>query len=161
MSGDSQAHSPEYKAPCPASQLLALPPPSSASVKPHLQQQEQTRDTSAAESTKEDDDRVAFLERLAAKQDPKGVGKSKGTVMKKPAGEPKAKAKAEPAEDKKCAKRKVNTAEAIVEKPEGILKRPAAAHASAFPLGCAKCRRSPSGCKQCRNPAFTGRRGSA
>ena len=49
-------------------------------------------------------------------------------------------------------------------------KRPAAAAAGEVPagwgrtacgklLGCGKCRRIPGGCKKCRNPAFSGRRG--
>ena len=42
-------------------------------------------------------------------------------------------------------------------------KRPAAATPVAFKrtivLGCTKCRRSESGCSQCQNPAFSGKRG--
>jgi hypothetical protein len=59
--------------------------------------------------------------------------------------------------------------EKVVKSSRGGMKRPAAAAAvlpakrpaaapMSFALGCGKCRGSPSGCTQCRNPSFTGNR---
>jgi len=65
-------------------------------------------------------------------------------VAAEPSGDAKSDTAAEPA--------KKNTAA----KPAGGMKRPAAAPAAK--LGCSKCRFSANGCKQCRNPLFSGKR---
>ena len=44
---------------------------------------------------------------------------------------------------------------------QGAMKRPAAAEGvsqNKLKLGCGKCRGTPSGCDQCRNPSFRGKR---
>ena len=133
-------------------------------------------------NTKADEDRIALLEKLAAK--PEGTAMKRGTVMKKPAGTTIVNAKSEPAKGRKHVKGKVKVnkkhvkgkvkvepakgkkhvkGKAKVEPGEGKKhgKRPAAGLSGALVLGCAKCRRSPLGCGQCRDPAFTGRRGVA
>ena len=50
----------------------------------------------------------------------------------------------------------------VIMKKPAVVKRPASAVAhvelDGLKLGCGKCRGSPGGCTQCRNPMFTGRR---
>ena len=223
--GDSQSPSPEAKTPRPTSGLLALPPPSALQTAPPVQQPLQDSGPLDTMNTKADEDRIALLEKLAAK--PEGTAMKRGFVMKKLAGttivnaksEPakgrkhvkaeaesandkklvkgkvkaesatskelvKGKVKAEPAKGEKHVKGKVKVnkkhvkgkvkvepakgkkhvkGKAKVEPAEGTKhgKRPAAGLSGALVLGCAKCRRSPLGCGQCRDPAFTGRRGVA
>lgn len=50
------------------------------------------------------------------------------------------------------------TAQGGDNRPAKVLKRPAAADGSLI-LGCSKCRRSTSGCAQCKDPNYAGRRG--
>ena len=125
------------------------------------------------EADGDDEGEVAKLERMAAagmskdldkpKAKAKGKGKAKGKAKAEAkakakakaeglaeAGEAKAKGKAK-AKEKAKAKGKA-VAKAIVKgAPKDSGKRP-------LQLGCSKCRGSPKGCGQCKDPSFKGKR---
>ena len=108
------------------------------------------------------EDLVASLERAAAGNKGSGAGVKKrpaaaGPPAPPPAAKPRTvKAAQKPAEAAQPAAQK--PAEAAQPAQAGKAKKRPAAAAPALLLGCPKCRGSPVGCVQCKNPAYGGRR---
>jgi len=127
--------------------------------------------------TKASTDRVELLERLAAKAvgdgdgaaaaDGEVAGKAKGAAkagakgkaVGKAVGKAKCKANAKNKCKAKAAGKAVcKAAGKAVGKAKAKCKGKVVMKVKKFLLGCAKCRGGHGGCKQCRDPAFTGKR---
>ncbi len=115
------------------------------------------------------DDAVSRLEQLATGAAGKSQGKGKGRAKARPDASScaqvkvKAKGKAQSKTAAKSAakahaKHAANTQAKKVVKSQAKGKAKSKASSRSLLLGCGKCRGSKSGCEQCRNPAFRGRR---
>ena len=107
-------------------------------------------DGASAAADADADDAVSRLEALAAKAADGATGDSKKKgCKKKPAAATAGGSAAATSSGSKPMK--------------GVMKRPAAVaqkvpRAKTIAMGCGKCRGSPSGCSQCRDPGFSGKR---
>ena len=146
----------------------ALPPQSSFPAQAALTNGEETKTSELGEEHKSADDTQHSEEMPGGDDDP-----TVGTAMPKHAPkthsveEVQAKVSAmlaAKADAAKAAKKAAAAAEAAASKKPAaadngaVMKRPAGLAPVNIDLGCGKCRGSPMGCVQCRNPAYSGHR---